>query len=108
METRQSAIFLGLAITIVLGFGFTALLAIVFASPNGGYGMMGWGMGSGVVLMAIPAVMLIIFIAMILWGFMAQPQHESAPPPAQEVLDARYARGELPHEEYIRMSSELG
>ncbi len=107
METRQDAIFLWLAITIVLGFGFTALLGVVFVHPSWGDGMMGWGIGSTAVLMAIPAVLLTIFIVVILQGLMARPEHETAVSPALEVLDARYARRDLSREEYLRMRSDL-
>ena len=100
-----------LALTIVLVVGLMAFIAAL-ASPWGtGYGMMGWGWG--VLMMAVPVVVLVLILPVALGAFsprtaaLAYLAAVSPPSSAMEILDARYARGEISREEYLRVRADL-
>ncbi len=104
---------LGIALVVSIG------LMIVFgtlnmANYNGYYGMMGSGAwGWGLLMMAVPGVILILVLWAALGGIGARPYPGMyVPVPPMEgrpldILDSRYARGELSHEEYERMREDL-
>ena len=100
-----------LVLTIVLVVGLMAFIAAL-ASPWGtGYGMMGWGWG--VLMMVVPVVVLVLILLVVLGAFAprtAAPAYlapVSPPSSAMEILDARYARGEISREEYLRVRADL-
>ena len=100
-----------LVLTIVLVVGLMALFAAL-ASPWGtGYGMMGWGWG--VLMMAVPLVLLVLILLVVSGAFAPRPAASaylapvSPPSSATEILDARYARGEISREEYLRVRADL-
>ena len=102
-----------LVLTIVLVVGLMAFIAAL-ASPWGtGYGMMGWGWGWGVLMMAVPVVVLVLILPVALGAFsprtaaLAYLAPVSPPSSATEILDARYARGEISREEYLRVRADL-
>ncbi len=104
-----------LAIALVVAIGLmVAFGTLTIASFGGAYGMMGSGAwGWGLVMMAVPGAILIL----VLWaalGGLGNPTAAAAYPvypPAEgrplEILDGRYARGELSREEYQRMRDDL-
>ena len=67
--------------------------------------MNGWGMGFGMVFWL---VILALIIAGVVWLVRSQPngsgQHRSA---GLDVLDERYARGEVSRDEYLRMKRDI-
>ncbi len=84
----------------------------------GGTGMMGglggtWGWG--LPMLAIGIVFVIVLIALLAHGESAPaPAYPYAPAPVAppsltpvEILDARYARGEITRDEYLRMRQDL-
>ncbi len=109
--------------------GRTALIVILVlvALPLlWGGAMMSGGMGPGMMwgwqgsdrwngwqglLMMVPAVLIIGgIVAVLVWGLGGGP---SAPMPpgvasAREILDTRYARGEITREQYQQMKGDLG
>src|SRR3972149_5722551 len=106
MEAKEMNRLWWLVLTIVLVVGLMALFA-AFASPYGtGYGMMGWGWGWGVLMMVVPVVLLVLVLFVILAPIPPRapmPTYVPAVAPgssALEILNARYARGELSRDEY--------
>ena len=100
-----------LVLTIVLVVGLMAFIAAL-ASPWGtGYGMM--GSGWGVLMMVVPVVVLVLILLVVSGAFAprtAAPAYlapVSPPSSATEILDARYARGEISREEYLRVRADL-
>jgi putative membrane protein len=67
--------------------------------------MNGWGMGFGMLLWL---VILALIIAGLVWLVRSQPigrgQRRSA---GLDVLDERYARGEITRDEYLRMKRDI-
>ena len=112
MENRQSSPVLWLVFAIILAVGLMAVFVAAFV-PNGtGYGMMGFGTGWSMAFMIVPAVFLILVLLAALGGFtpsQAQlpPAYPPMPPPAIDVLNARYARGEVSRDEYLRLRADL-
>lgn len=100
-----------LVLTIVLLVGLMALSTALLWLYGMGYGMMGWGWGWGVLMMIVPALLLVLFLLAVL--SVLAPRAATAPfvpPPtssAVEVLNVRYARGEISREEYLRMRADL-
>ena len=99
-----------LVLTIVLVVGLMALFAAL-ASPWGtGYGMMGWGWG--VLMMVVPLVFLLLILLIAVGSFASRTAPAYVPPvsppsSATEILDARYAGGEILREEYLRARADL-
>jgi|SRR3990170_1030644 len=100
-----------LVLTIVLVVGLMALIAAL-ASPWGtGYGMM--GSGWGVLMMVVPVVVLVLILLVVSGAFAPRTATPAYVPPvsppssATEILDARYARGEISREEYLRVRADL-
>jgi putative membrane protein len=106
METKQTSPLVWLGLAIVLAVGLMAVFAAFFAPYGGGYGMMGGGMGWGVLFMVVPAVFLIVLLLAALGAFPPGRAYVPASP-ALETLQVRYARGELTHEDYVRMRADL-
>jgi len=112
VEARETSPLWWLVLTLVLVVGLVALFAAL-ASPWGtGYGMMGGGWGWGVLVMVVPIVLLVLMLFAASGAFApraAVPTYLQPAPPfsAVEILNARYARGEILREEYLRMQTDL-
>lgn len=102
-----------LGIGLVVAIALLALFGALSMSSYGGYyGMMGSGSwGWGLLMMAVPGVLLIVILLAALGGLgerpMAAPSWTSTSPSAVEVLDSRYARGELSREDYLKIRADL-
>ena len=112
LETRQRNPVLWLVFAIVLAVGLMAIFAAAFMPYGISYGMMGVGMGWGAVFMIVPAVVLILVLLAALGVFSPSPTYVPpayGPPisPAIEVLNTRYARGEISRDEYLRLRADL-
>ena len=66
-------------------------------------GSVGWGM----LFMVIPAVFLILILLATLRVLSPQSTHPPSTATAQDVLDVRYARGEISRDEYLRLKDDL-
>lgn len=104
-----------LGIALVVAVALMAVFGAVSVSTTGGYyGMMGTGAwGWAMIFMAVPGIILILVLVLALGGLSERPIYTPYPyvPPtssAVEILDQRYARGELGREDYLRMRTELG
>lgn len=82
-----------------------------------GYGMMGWGgyggYGSGPFGMIIWIVVLIAIVALVVWLVRSLVGHGAnhLPRPRSsglEVLEERYARGEINRDEYLQKRKDIG
>ena len=116
METQQGSPVMWLVAVLVLVTGlavFFAAISVPFTMGSGMMGMMGM-MGWGATFLIVPAV-LVVLVILAAWGLFA-PQRSPIlspsayfPPPtsAVEILNARYARGEISRDEYLRVRDDL-
>jgi len=112
MERGERNPVLWLVFAVIFAVGLTALFTALLAPYQTGYGMMGWGMGWGASFMVLPALLLVFLLLAALGAFTASPSRTPslfAPPApsAVEILDARYARGEISRDEYLRIRADL-
>lgn len=104
-----------LGVALVMAIGLMVVFGVLSTSTYGGYyGMMGSGAwGWGIVMMAVPAFILVLVLFAALGGLGERttyvPYPSPIPPPADavEVLDQRYARGEVTQQEYQRIRADL-
>jgi putative membrane protein len=100
----------GLVISVVL-VGIAG--AGSFSRTDGDYGMMG-GWGVGMAFMVVPAIILILILIIVIGGLEERPVHNTYPvyvppqPSPLDIIDQRYARGEIGRDEYSRMRAEFG
>lgn len=70
-----------------------------------------WGYEHGGVLMSIGMLLLwLLPVALLVWLFtkaVSSPAGNEAPRSPREILDTRYARGEIGREEYLARRSDL-
>ena len=84
------------------------MIASVVVADAVGWGHMGgWGWGMAVFGWLF-MTLLVVAVAWVVWSTARRPE----PPPtgesrAQEVLDERYARGELDRDEYLERRADL-
>lgn len=93
------------AIVLMAVFGGLAM-----ATYGGSYGMMGGSWGWGIVMMAVPGVVLILILIAALGGLrepLASPAYVYPPQNPLEILEQRYARGELARDDYLRIRDDL-
>jgi len=112
LENKQRNPVLWLVLAIVLAVGLMAVFVAAFMPYGTSYGMMGVGMGVGAVFMIVPAVVLILVLLAAVGAFSPSqtyvpPTYVPPPSPAIDVLNARYARGEIPRDEYLRLRADL-
>ena len=112
-ESKTSALVwfvVGLVISVVL-IGFVAASSLL--QSDGDYGMMG-GWGVGMAFMAVPAIILILILLIAIGEFGGRPGYNTYPvyvppqPSPLDILDQRYARGDISSYEYYRMKAEFG
>src|SRR3970040_1780510 len=108
MEAKEVKRLWWRVLTIVLVAGLMALFAAL-DSPWG-RGMAGWG---GCVLIMFVPLALLVLILLVALGVAPRTTAPvylppvSPPSSATEILDARYARGEISREEYLRPRADL-
>jgi putative membrane protein len=77
-----------------------------------GYNMMGWGWLAGVVVVVLVVVAVILVLRLapgrVSHTATAAPTTGSATPTPRQILDERYARGDLTTEEYLERVKHLG
>jgi putative membrane protein len=115
MESRdwRSWHWIGLAIVVLLSV-FAFFAAAATSSIGGHYGMMGGGMwGWGVLAMiALALVLLMILVAALaspreITAAAFHPLYGPGGQNARNILEQRYARGELTREDYVRIRGDL-
>jgi len=109
MEAKETNPLLWTAFAVVLVVGAVLLIAALAVPYGAGWGMMGWG----AIFMVVPLLVLILVVILALGASRPrEPVPRYAPPPssagtALETLNARYARGEISREEYLRIRADL-
>ena len=117
MEARRPNPWFWPVLAIFLVVVAMVLVGTLFMSSGGAYyGMMGGGGGWWLAIMLIP-VALVVLLVLVLGGALSPHERSMAylptasyPGPASSALDilnARYARGEISQEEYLRIRSDL-
>ncbi|MFQ5987180.1 MAG: hypothetical protein ACE5KQ_07465 [Thermoplasmata archaeon] len=83
-----------------------AVLGVVVSFAMGwmGFGMMGMGFGGMGLVMAIPAIVLVLILLVVLGVFDRTYETKN---PALQTLRLRLARGEIPPEEYETLRRQL-
>lgn len=86
--------------------------------PGSGYGMMGHGFGYGLgpIGMIIWIVILIAIIVAVVWlvrSLAGSGGHSQLPPgprrsPGLDILEERYAKGEINRDEYLEKKKDIG
>jgi len=100
----------GLVISVVL-IGIVAASSL--SRSDGDYGMMG-GWSVGLAFMAVPVIILILILLIAIGEFGERPGYNTYPvyvppqPSPLDILDQRYARGDISSDEYCRMKAEFG
>lgn len=81
------------------------VMAIGMAYGGGASWMGGWAwmMPFGMMLMWVPIILIVLLVYHLVG--LRSPETGSSEP--DRLLDARYARGEVPREEYLRMREDL-
>lgn len=94
----------------------TTLSLVAAAQMPGGHdpqGMMGgWGWGFGILGMLF-WLALVVLVVVLIWRLLDDggrngARHEGADETPLEILEKRYARGEIDRDEFERMKRELG
>ena len=107
-ETKSEYKTIIIALIVIIGFGILASL-IGFGSGMMGGGMMGGMMGFGWLFMLFPIILIIFFIYGLTDGntdHPYQPPYQVGESPI-EVLERRYASGEISRGEYLRIKEDI-
>lgn len=72
---------------------------------NGGFGWI--GMAGGMFLFWIALIILVVLATQGLFRSRPRNQDEHTPPTAKEILEQRYARGEITPEQFKQMLKDL-
>ncbi|HEX9906960.1 MAG TPA: SHOCT domain-containing protein [Thermoplasmata archaeon] len=114
MTDRKTSVFVWLLVGLVASTVLIGIAAASSYSPTSGdYGMMG-GWGVGMAFMVVPAIILILVLIIVIGGLEERPVHNTYPvyvppqPSPLDIIDQRYARGEIGRDEYSRMRAEFG
>lgn len=116
MTNRNTSTLLWIVIALVISVAAMAIIGtLAFSGDESGYGMMGGGAwGWGMAFMIVPAIILILIIVVAVGGLEEKPTYNTYPvyvqpqPSPLDILNQRYARGELSQEEYDRIRARLG
>lgn len=92
---------------------FVASAGATLAQPYGPGGMYGWGGGYWGLGMFVWPVILIAIVLLVVWALRSPrtPDVAAGTPrrsPGLDVLEERYARGEIGRDEYLQKKTDLG
>jgi len=114
MADRKTSALILLVVGLVVSVMLIGIVgANSFSRTSGDYGMMG-GWGVGMAFMVVPAIILILILLVAIGEFGERPGYNTYPvyvppqPSPLDILDQRYARGEISGDEYYRMKAEFG
>jgi putative membrane protein len=106
MEKNDLSPLLVIVIVFLIGITF---ISIFFGGGMMGGGMMGGLMGFGGIFMFLPIVFIILLILTLLDRDCSSNNYPQ-PHPGEislQILDNRYANGEITREEYLRIKNDL-
>lgn len=75
-----------------------------------GWGMGGFGLWGGLMMVLVWGALIVLVVAIAKWllgGRAAHTPHARSGNSAQDILDERYARGEIDREEYLQRREDL-
>jgi len=110
MTNKMSNMILWLVIALISSVAIMAVIGAFAFSVNGGdmddmmNGGWGWSMGA---FMIVPAIILILIIVVALGGPEDKTVYVQQQSPL-DILNQRFARGEISQDEYERMKAVLG
>lgn len=112
MASQKMSPLAWLGIGLVVAIALMVILGVLSFSTFGGYyGMMGSGSwGWATLMMGVPGVLLIVILLAALGGMREPAPNEMYAPPPQnplQILEQRYARGELTREDYLKIRDDL-
>ncbi len=112
MASRKMSPLAWLGIALGVAVALMVILGVLGSSSYGGYyGMMGSGSwGWAALMMGIPAVVLIVVLLAALGGLgesTAYPAYVAPPENPLQILEGRYARGELTRDDYLKIRDDL-
>jgi putative membrane protein len=92
---------------MIMGYGYGPQWGMM----GGGWGGYGWGYGLMHVAVSVAVIVCIVFV--VIWALRmltgAGPHHmHGRRSPGLEVLEERYARGEIQRDEYLQKKKDLG
>ncbi len=101
-----------LGIALVVAIALMVILGVLSFSTYGGYyGEMGSGSwGWAVLMMGVPAVILIVILVAAIGGLhepTVYPAYVPTPQNPLDILEQRYARGELTREDYLKIRDDI-
>ena len=99
-DTKRLVVWTVIAFVVV---GIVMAFAMIYSGGSQWTGGWGWMMPVGMMFMWLPIVLVILLVVHLV-GQRA-PEHSTLDP--DRLLDARYARGELSRDEYMRMRENL-
>lgn len=116
MTIRNRSMLLWLVIALVFSLAAMAIIgSLAFSGNDSGFGMMGGGnWGWSMAFMAVPAIILILIIAVAIGGLEKRPAYNAYPvyvppqPSPVDILNQRYAQDDISHDEYERIRAKLG
>lgn len=116
MVNRKTNTLIWLVVALAISIAAMAIIAaLTFSGTDNGFGMMGGGdWGWGMAFMVVPAIILVLLLVVALGGLDEKPAYNTYPayvaaqPSPFDILNQRYARGEIAQEEYDRIRSKLG
>lgn len=117
MNEEKKSDWLKVAVAVLVAV--IGLFLLLFLSGTGGgmmSGLMGGMMGFGWLIMLSPVILVIVLIFFLLnrgevsrgAPAYSDPGENGSPEDPLEILDRRYARGEISNEEYHRIRDDLG
>ncbi len=108
MTNTKSNTLLWLVIALLVSVAVMAVVgALAFSGSDGGYGMMSGGWGWGMAFMVVPAIILVLIIVVALGGLEDKPVYVQTQQTPLDILNQRFARGEISQEDYERIRSRL-
>lgn len=111
MSDSENRAFVNSSLMLLLVFGVLAVLVGLSFAVGGG-GMMGGAMGLGMLFLLLPLVLLIWLVL----AFSDRRETQRPQPPFRpgsygeyplQILDRKYASGELTYQEYVTLRDEI-
>lgn len=104
-----------LSVALVVAIALLVIFGVLSMTSLGGYyGMLGSGAWIwGVAMMGVPGIVLILILVAALGGLgprtnaPSYPGYNPTPMSASDLLNQRYARGEISREEYMRIRADV-